>query len=76
MKFTTLQLVFGSIIVGAFVSLIAMLMFFQIPAENKDAVSILIGAIAGSFTTVVAYYFGSSKGSADKNAHIKNLTDK
>jgi len=37
------------------------------PPENKDALLILLGVLAGGFTTIVSYFFGSSKGSSDKN---------
>lgn len=38
-----------------------------IPAENKDAVNILFGILSGAVGTVVGYFFGSSKGSSEKN---------
>ncbi len=37
----------------------------EIPPANKDVVMVLVGQISGAFITVVGYYFGSSKGSAD-----------
>ena len=73
MKFTNLQLIFGLIISIVFVTMILLLMFFEVPDANKSAVNILIGAIGGSFTTVIAYYFGSSKSSQNKDEIIHNL---
>lgn len=39
----------------------------ETPEVNKDALLILLGVMAGSFSNVVGYFFGSSKGSSDKN---------
>lgn len=41
------------------------------PEINKDALLILLGVLAGSFSNVVGYFFGSSKGSSDKNDFLK-----
>lgn len=41
------------------------------PESNKDALLILLGVVAGAFTQVVSYFFGSSKGSAEKNELLK-----
>jgi hypothetical protein len=34
--------------------------------KYPDAFMLIIGALIGAFSTVVGYFFGSSKGSADK----------
>lgn len=36
--------------------------------------NIMLGALIGAFTTVVTYYYGSSKSSADKTEMIHNST--
>ena len=41
------------------------------PEANKDALLILLGVVAAAFSNVVGYFFGSSKGSADKNDMLK-----
>ena len=33
----------------------------------ETSINLIVGALVGSFTLVVGYFFGSSKGSADKN---------
>ncbi len=71
-QFSTMQLILGCLIVTFFFILVGMLFFIKIPTENIQIVNILIGAIGVSFTTIIAYYFGSSKGSADKNELLKN----
>ena len=61
------QYVLGSIIVVGIIIIIALLINNEIPADNKDALNLVIGAIIGAFLTVVGYFFGSSLGSAKKN---------
>ncbi|HSH50935.1 MAG TPA: hypothetical protein VK982_04345 [Bacteroidales bacterium] len=55
--------VLGAIIViGFFVTLI-----FMIQKEKYESeVNMIVGALIGSFITVVGFFYGSSKGSADK----------
>lgn len=61
------QYILGSIIVVGIIVIIALLINNEIPADNKDALNLVIGAIIGAFLTVVSYFFGSSLGSAKKN---------
>jgi hypothetical protein len=37
-----------------------------IPSVNNEILYIVIGALIGSFTNVVNFFFGSSQGSKDK----------
>lgn len=55
----------GLIVVGFFV-LLYILLFQQIPEDNKEILNITVGALIGSFTGVVGYFYGSSVGSKDK----------
>ena len=41
------------------------------PEANKDALLILLGVLAAAFSNVVGYFFGSSKGSQEKNDMLK-----
>jgi CDP-diglyceride synthetase len=59
---------FGALIVLAFFAAICLLTFVPMPQESKDALLILLGALAAQFKDVGGYFFGSSKSSADKNA--------
>jgi len=61
----------AALIFGALILVIVMLVVHAVPAENKDAMLILVGVLASAFTGVVTYFFGSSKGSADKNEMLK-----
>lgn len=38
----------------------------EIPDNNKDMAYLVVGGLMGSFTTIIAFWFGSSKGSSDK----------
>jgi hypothetical protein len=50
-----------------------MFLLFKIPLiiANKDIIVYTIGALQSAFITVVAYFFGSSKGSSDKTDILK-----
>lgn len=62
-----IQYSFGGIIIILLFIIVALLIFKDIPKENKDVLNIGIGVVLGWGTMIVAYFFGSSKGSADKN---------
>lgn len=68
--------VLGGILVFAIIAFAACLIFFTIPETNKDMVNIALGAFIGAFVTVVSYYFGSSKGSADKTTLMQATSTK
>lgn len=45
--------------------------FFKvIPTDNKDVVLMLIGVLSNGVALILGYFYGSSKGSADKNELI------
>ncbi len=66
------QYVLAAVIAGALVVVIILLINNTIPTDNKDVLLVVIGVLASAFTAVVSYFFGSSKGSAEKNEMIKN----
>jgi drug/metabolite transporter (DMT)-like permease len=51
--------------------MVALLVFVPIPTENHDAIMLIVGTVLGWGGAIVTYYFGSSKGSADKTALLK-----
>lgn len=62
----------GVIVTYAFVFLY-MLLWKTIPEGNRDVVTTLSGMIVGGgFTAIISYFFGSTKGSADKTEIIAN----
>lgn len=56
----------GFIIVGGFFALLYLLVSKEVPSQNSDVLNLVIGALIGSFSTIVGYFFGSSKGSSEK----------
>lgn len=65
------QYLLGAIIVIGFFALLIVLAYSGVPEQNKDLLNLVVGALIGSFATVVGYFYGSSKGSAEKNELFK-----
>ncbi len=66
----------ATLVCVGFFGLIFTLIFHQVPQQNHDIVIALIGAISGSVTTIVAFYFGSSKSSQTKDETIQEIAKK
>ena len=64
------QYILGALIVLGFFVLLIVLVYSGVPDQNKDLLNLVVGALIGSFATVVGYFYGSSKGSSDKNNMI------
>ena len=60
------QYVLGGLIVAGFFALLILLVLSAVPTENKDLLNLVVGALIGSFSSVVSYFFGSSLGSSKK----------
>ena len=56
--------ILGGIITVGFFTVMIMLI---ISGKNEGTLNLLIGAVITAFATVVGYFFGSSKGSSEKN---------
>lgn len=67
------QYVLAVIIVIVFMIIILVVFKVALPTDNREIALLVIGALVSQFSNVVGYFFGSSKGSADKN---KILADK
>lgn len=61
----------GFIGLAAFVFYLYVLVYVTVPAENKTLFDHGLGIVEGVSLSIFAYYFGSSKGSADKNKMLK-----
>lgn len=46
---------------------------YETPPANKEVVYLLVGQVIGAFSTAVAYWLGSSRGSANKQDDINRL---
>jgi len=66
------QYILAWLVVGLFFVLVGVLMFVTLPISNVGSINQLFGAMATGFGMILAYYFGSSKGSADKTATMVN----
>jgi hypothetical protein len=60
----------GLIALGFFITLA----FMIYKGTYESAVNLIIGALIGAFSTVVSFFYGSSKSSADKTEMIHNST--
>lgn len=71
-KWMKAAIVFGVLAIYALV--IAGLFTWTIPADNRDIAYMVVGGLTAIVTTIVNFFFGSSKSSDDKNDTIKNLS--
>lgn len=55
---------------AAFFYMLFALLRQAVPTDNRDAFNILLGMLSGGMTTVLTYYFGSSRGSERKTEMI------
>lgn len=69
------QYILAALIIIGFFVLLYSLVHKELPEPNKDLLNLIIGALIGSFTTVVGYFFGSSKGSAEKTDIISKQNE-
>lgn len=61
----------GAFVVGAAAGVVVLLISNELPDNNKDIVNIALGSLLTMAGSVVAYFYGSSKGSSDKNELMK-----
>ena len=45
-----------------FFAILGFLLFHEIPEGNREVLITLLGAMVGSVTTIIAFYFGDSEG--------------
>ncbi len=64
-KDINLYILAWAVVIGFFV-LIGMMMFIELPSENVGPINQLFGALQLGFGLVLAYFFGTSAGSAMK----------
>lgn len=53
-----------------FFSVLAFMLLKEVPISSKDVLNIMLGSLGTAWIQVMAYYFGSSSGSARKDAMI------
>ena len=62
--------VLGAIICIGFFICLWLLSTSEMPPANENMLYMVIGALVAKFSDVVSYFYGSSKGSADKTEHM------
>lgn len=72
----SLPIVLALIVSLGFLALLGMMAFHEIPPTSHDLLLIMIGSLASAFAGIIAYYFGSSSGSAKKTEMLGNQNDK
>jgi len=65
--------VLGALITLAYFTTLAILI---IQKGDSNTISLMVGALIAAFSAVYGYFYGSSKGSADKNEIIKSQIEK
>lgn len=68
----TVRNLLGGWFAGSFIGALAALYLLPIPPANKDLIVFMLGQLSGFTGAVVAFNFGTSKGSADKTAMLVN----
>jgi hypothetical protein len=63
------------LIIGCTFALLGACMFYSFPPAQKDVVLYVLGALTAMSAGVIAYYFGSSKGSADKQRTLDKMME-
>jgi hypothetical protein len=66
------QYALGALIALGFFAILYVVFIKAMPEANKDLGLLVIGALVAKFGDIVSYFFGSSKGSSDKNDIIAN----
>ena len=66
----------GSLLVIGFFFILYIVFAKTMPESNKDLGLLVVGALVAKFGDVVSYFFGSSKGSADKTDAINEKLNK
>jgi drug/metabolite transporter (DMT)-like permease len=70
--------ILGGVLVTGFLVVIGLMIFRAIPDANEKLLYMLLGVLAGMSGSVVNYFYGSSKSSADKTDLLlsKSAVDK
>lgn len=64
------QYILGGVIVLAFVAVLILMLLKGV--DENPVLNTMVGAFASGVIMVITYFFGSSKGSSEKNELLKN----
>ncbi len=62
--------ILGAMVTIGFFSVI--FVYMSKPTQDSGVMNLLLGALVAAFTTVLGYFYGSSKSSADKTKLLDN----
>lgn len=65
--------VVSTIVLVGFAVMLWLVIREEVPANQRDMVTLLLGTLAGMASSVVAYWVGSSSGSMQKNAALERV---
>lgn len=65
-----MMIVSGAVAMIAFLTIIFTILFVELPDKNENLIHQVIGITEGVAISVFTYYFGSSKGSSDKQKEL------
>lgn len=71
----TFRNVLSGFLVGSFTGALGALFLIPIPVDNKDLIVFMLGQLSGFTGATIAYHFGTSKSSVDKNGLIQSMAD-
>lgn len=63
------------VVLVGFFTIMSMVVFIPIEAKDQNVLYILVGTLATNFSTVIAYWIGSSQSSKVKDIEIKSLLE-
>lgn len=63
----------AALVTVVFLLLVVIVFWVEVPDTNRDLANFLLGQFAAIVTMVYSYFFGSSKGSADKTENEQTL---
>ena len=75
-KVDTIKTSVSFAIIISFLMIVYALIYKVIPIENKEALIHVLGIIEGALISIVSFYFGSSKGSQQKQDVINDTLAK
>lgn len=61
------------VVTVGFFGMLGYMLKYEVPESNERIMDILLGSLGTAWITMVSFYFGSSKGSEDKQKHIVSM---
>lgn len=59
--------IIACVVIAGFFSILLVMMFKDLPPTSKEPALIMLGALGSAFSGVIAYFYGSTAGSAEKS---------